>query len=82
MQESVIYQEILQEGETKGRQEASQEATEGLLLAKFNELDAELRAIVPQLVALSSPERSRLILQLSRSELLAHFNRPAKTASP
>lgn len=82
MQESVIYQEILQEGETKGRQEASQEATEGLLLAKFNELDGELRAIVPQLVALSSPERSRLILQLSRSELLAHFNRPDKTASP
>ena len=86
MQESVIYQEILQEGETKGRQEgrqeANQEATEGLLLAKFSELDAELYAIVPQLVALSSPERSRLILQCSRSELLAHFNRPAKTASP
>jgi predicted transposase YdaD len=81
MQESVIYQEILQEGETKGRQEASQEATEGLLLAKFNELDDELCAIVPQLVALSSPERSRLILQLSRADLLAHFNRPAKTAS-
>jgi predicted transposase YdaD len=77
MQESVIYQEILQEGETKGRQEASQEATEGLLLAKFGELDSELRAIVPQLVALSSPERSRLILQLFREELLAHFNHPS-----
>jgi predicted transposase YdaD len=76
MQESVIYQEILQEGETKGRQEAMQEATEGLLLAKFNELDSELGTIVPQLVALSPPERSHLILQLSREELLAHCNRP------
>jgi predicted transposase YdaD len=69
MQESVIYQEILQEGETKGRQEASQEATEGLLLTKFSDLDDELRAIVPH-------ERSRLILQFSREEFLAHFNRP------
>jgi predicted transposase YdaD len=73
MQESVIYQEILQQGELKGQQEA----TEGLLLAKFSELDNELRLIVPQLVALSSSERSRLILQFSREDLLAHFTPPS-----
>lgn len=59
--------ETLEEGERR--------ATEGLLIARFGELDEDLTQIIPNLVALSPVERSRLILDLSRTELIQQFSR-------
>jgi hypothetical protein len=61
----------LQEGRQEGRQETLQDNIRGLLEAKFGALDGELEALVAPLMELSSVERSRLILQSSRDELLA-----------
>jgi predicted transposase/invertase (TIGR01784 family) len=70
LEESRIYQEIKEEG----REESTRQDTEGLLEAKFGALDSELLSIVAPLVQLSPIERSRLVLQLSREELLARFS--------
>jgi len=48
-------------------------ATEGFLVARFGPLDEALTQIVPNLVALPPIDRSRLILNLSRAELLKQF---------
>jgi hypothetical protein len=54
-----------------GRQEALLDAIRGLLEAKFGTVDSVLAQMVIPLMRLSSVERSRLILQSSREELLA-----------
>ena len=48
-------------------------ATKGLLIARFGLLDEALTQIIPSLVALPPVDRSRLILNLSRTELLEQF---------
>jgi len=48
-------------------------ATEGFLVARFGSLDEALTQIVPNLVALPPVDRSRLILNLSRAELIEQF---------
>ncbi|MBD2038243.1 hypothetical protein H6F76_25330 [Leptolyngbya sp. FACHB-321] len=48
-------------------------ATEGLLVARFGPLDEVLTQIVPNLVALPPVDRARLILNLSRTELIEQF---------
>ncbi len=58
--------ETLEEGERR--------ATEGLLIARFGQLDEELAQIIPNLVALAPVDRSRLILNLSRVELIKQFS--------
>jgi hypothetical protein len=55
-------------------QRGKREVVEALLKTRFEELDAALAAIVPQLLALPTEEYTRLILQLSREELLVRFS--------
>jgi hypothetical protein len=43
---------------------------EGLLRARFGEIDQELAGVIPRLMSLESDEYTRLLLNLSRSELL------------
>lgn len=65
------------EGKLEGKLEGIQEMVEGLLMTRFNNLDEQLLAIVPQIVKLSASERNQLLLSLfnlSREELLARFN--------
>ena len=70
-----------QEGRQKGRQEGRQEGqkdgqrlmVESLLAVRFGNLDEELSAIISQLMELSLTERTQLLLNLSREELLARF---------
>ncbi|OBQ32508.1 MAG: hypothetical protein AN485_21305 [Anabaena sp. MDT14b] len=70
-----------QEGRQKGRQEGRQEGqkdgqrlmVESLLAVRFGNLDEELSAIISQLMELSPTERTQLLLNLSREELLARF---------
>jgi len=46
---------------------------ESLLAVRFGNLDEELSAIISQLMELSPTERTQLLLNLSREELLARF---------
>jgi hypothetical protein len=43
---------------------------EGLLRARFGEIDQELAGVIPRLMGLESDEYTRVLLSLSRSELL------------
>jgi hypothetical protein len=42
---------------------------EGLLRARFGEIDQELAGVIPRLMSLDSDEYTRLLLNLSRSPL-------------
>ena len=66
-----------EEGKLEGREEGVQierrTTIENILQARFGSLDDELRMIVGQLLILPPEEFTPLLLQLSRSELLARF---------
>ncbi len=49
----------------------TRESIEAILLVRFSEIDEELAAVVPKLMELNSQEYTRLLLNLSRLELLA-----------
>ena len=70
-------QEGIEEGRQEGRQEGQQDGqrlmVESLLAVRFGNLDEELSAIISQLMELSLTERTQLLLNLSREELLARF---------
>jgi predicted transposase YdaD len=55
----------------EAREEGKREGLESILLVRFGEIDEELAAVVPKLMELDSREYTRLLLNLSRSELLA-----------
>jgi hypothetical protein len=57
-------------GEAIGAERAKRSAIEGLLRARFGEIDQELAGVIPRLMSLDSDEYTRLLLNLSRSELL------------
>ncbi|MGK7920581.1 MAG: hypothetical protein AB4080_11310 [Trichodesmium sp.] len=66
-------QQGIQQGRQEGRQEEKRLIVENLLRVRFGSLDDQLLGIIEQLLALPSEELSRLILELSREELLAKF---------
>ncbi|MBD2387067.1 hypothetical protein [Cylindrospermum sp. FACHB-282] len=72
-----LYQEKLAQAEQRGIQQGIQQEArrviESLLRNRFGELDAEVTAIVEPLLALPPEEFTRLLLQLSREELIARF---------
>jgi predicted transposase/invertase (TIGR01784 family) len=49
----------------------TKEGIEAILLVRFGEIDEELATVIPKLMELDSREYTRLLLNLSRSELLA-----------
>jgi hypothetical protein len=44
-----------------------EEEIEGLLRARFGDIDQELAGVIPRLMSLESDEYTRLLLNLSRS---------------
>jgi hypothetical protein len=46
---------------------------ENMLKVRFGEVDKPLNAIIPELLELPVEDYTRLLLQLSREELLARF---------
>lgn len=70
---SPVYEQWKAETLEAGVEAGERRATEGFLVARFGQLDEELTQIVPNLIALPPIERSRLILNLSRIELLKQF---------
>jgi hypothetical protein len=57
-------------GEAIGAERAKRSAIEGLLRARFGEIDQEIAGVIPRLMSLESDEYTRVLLNLSRSELL------------
>jgi DNA-directed RNA polymerase subunit F len=60
-----------QEGLTEGKREM----VENLLRVRFGELDEEMKGVIAQLLPLPSEELTRLLLNLSREELLQRFRK-------
>jgi hypothetical protein len=67
---SQVYVEWEKQTEARGEARAKRSAIEGLLRARFGEIDRELVGIIPRLMSLESDEYTRLLLNLSRSEIL------------
>ena len=66
-------EEWKQEGLEEGRQYEQRLTVESLLVVRFGNLDEELSAIISQLMELSLTERTQVLVNLSREELLARF---------
>ncbi|MBD2303223.1 hypothetical protein [Nostoc sp. FACHB-190] len=59
--------------ERVGAEKERRETLEALLKVRFGNLDADLEAIIPQLMQLSREESLSLLLQANREELLSRF---------
>ena len=55
------------------KQDGQRLMVESLLAVRFSNLDEDLSAIISQLMELSPTERTQLLLNLSREELLTRF---------
>ncbi len=81
MRLSAIYEQRLAEATEQGVQQGVQQGiqqgqrlfVEELLKVRFGALDEQLSAIIQPLLALPPEQLTRLLLQLSREELLARF---------
>ncbi|MEA5511768.1 hypothetical protein VB715_18510 [Crocosphaera sp. UHCC 0190] len=59
-----------QEGKQEGLTEGRREMIENLLLVRFGKLDEEMKEVIAQLLQLPTEDVTRLLLNLSREELL------------
>jgi flagellar biosynthesis/type III secretory pathway protein FliH len=66
-------EQAIQEGEQRGIQQGERLVVENLLKVRFTEIDNQLQAIIEPLLALPPEEFTRLLLQLSREELIDRF---------
>lgn len=66
-------QQGLEQGVQQGNQQGQRLMVESMLQVKFGEVDAELAQIIDGLIELPALERTQLIMQLSRDEILARF---------
>lgn len=73
MQLSPAYLQAREEVLRQGRQEERRDLIANLLKVRFGSLDEELSQAIAPLLALPPEEYSRLLLQLSRQELLTMF---------
>lgn len=76
---SQTYLEWEKETERRGRErgllQERQSNIMNLMRFRFGSIDATLEALIPQMMELSSEEYTRLLLQLSKEELIQHFDR-------
>ena len=70
MELSPLYLERIQTAAGRGERTL----VESMLQVKFGEIDAELSQIIDRLLQLPPLDRTQLIMQLSREELLSRFN--------
>jgi hypothetical protein len=68
-------QTVKEEGIQQGIQQEQRLMVESMLQVKFGSVDAELAQIIEALIEIPTLERTQLIWQLSREELLARFDR-------
>jgi hypothetical protein len=63
----------IEQGVQRGNQQGQRLMVESMLQVKFGEVDADLAQIIDPLIELPPLERTQLIMELSRSEILARF---------
>ncbi|BAZ15899.1 hypothetical protein NIES4071_77720 [Calothrix sp. NIES-4071] len=71
---SKAYQEWEQATKRQGIEQGQRIVVENLLKARFGTLDPELTNIIPSLLTQPTEEYTRLLLQLSREELINRFS--------
>ncbi len=59
------------QGLEQGLEQERREVIESLLLARFGQIDGELAAVVPKLMAMESKDYTKILLNATKSELLA-----------
>jgi flagellar biosynthesis/type III secretory pathway protein FliH len=64
----------LERGLEQGLEQERRSAMSSLMELRYGGIDDNLLAILPSLMALSSPEYNSLLLRFSKSELLDYFN--------
>lgn len=69
-------QQGVQQGIEQGIERGERLMVESMLQVKFGVIDEELSQIIEPLIQLSPLERTQLIMQLSREELLARWQQP------
>jgi flagellar biosynthesis/type III secretory pathway protein FliH len=74
-------QEGIQQGIQQGIERNQRLMVESMLQVKFGEIDEELAQIIEPLIQLEILDRTRMIMQLDRSELLARFDPKNQTES-
>lgn len=74
MKLSPVYLKRLETATEQGLMRERQNSIESILRIRFGEIDAQLSAIIPELLTLSAPEYTSLLLELSREQLLARFS--------
>ena len=74
MELSPIYTEQLENATQKGIQQGQRLMVESILQVKFGESDLEVKQIIEPLTKLPALESTKLIMQLSREELLERFS--------
>jgi hypothetical protein len=57
----------------QGLEQERRSSISSLMELRYGSIDEPLAAILPALMALTSPEYNRLLLQLSKQELIEHF---------
>jgi flagellar biosynthesis/type III secretory pathway protein FliH len=63
----------LKQGLTQGLEQERQSNISSLMELRYGSIDEPLAAILPALMALTSPEYIPLIVQFSKQELIEHF---------
>jgi len=85
MELSPLYLQRLEDATQRGIQQGIQRnqrlMVESMLQVKFGEIDEELAQIIEPLIQLEILDRTRMIMQLDRSELLARFDAQNQTES-
>jgi hypothetical protein len=64
----------LERGLERGLLQERQSAIMNLMRFRFGTIDTTLEALIPSIMELSSEEYTRLLLQLSKEELIQHFD--------
>jgi hypothetical protein len=76
---SQVYLEWEKQTKRLGREEGLEQerraTIENLMQLRFSSIDQNLVAIIPDLMKLNNDEYTRLLLQLSKEELIQHFQR-------
>ena len=68
-----VYMKMMTSWEREGALAERQKTISEILKLRFGNLDAEVEAIIPQLMQLSPEEYLALLMQTDRSELLSRF---------
>jgi hypothetical protein len=61
-------------GREQGRDEERESTIRNLMQLRYGRIDEPLEALLPQLLALSTENYTRLLLELSKDDLIAHFD--------